>query len=259
MKNKVNIIVKSYNIVNYIQHCLNGILTQQTNFPFKAIIYDDGSTDGTADIIKNYVNIYPNIFTAFCNNENLYSQNKTCWDFTYKLANAKYIATCDGDDYWVDNNKLQKQVDFLDNNSDYSMCIHNAYIFDLINNIKSKFNLDYQDEVISIYDLAKKNVVNNSTKMFRNGLLKEPMFLTNCIDYYDNLVIAQYGLVKYMPDIMSVSFQRIEGIWSGKTKQEHCKIMIDFLEKMMPLFNAKIRILLLQQQIKFKQLYESLL
>ena len=85
------------------------------------------------------------------------------------------------------------------------------------------------------------------------------MFLTNCIDYYDNLVIAQYGLVKYMPDIMSVSFQRIEGIWSGKTKQEHCKIMIDFLEKMMPLFNAKIRILLLQQQIKFKQLYESLL
>lgn len=259
MKNniKVDIIVKSYNIVDYIQQCLNGIITQQTNFSFRTIIYDDGSTDGTANIIKNYTNLYPNIFTAYCNKENIYTKGKTCWDYTYKLADAKYIATCDGDDFWVDKYKLQKQVDFLDNNSEYSMCFHNAYIFDLINKTKSKFNYDEQKEIISIYDLAKKNVINHSTKLFRNGLLKEPMFLKNCIDYYDNLVIAQHGFVKFMPELMSVSFQRPDGIWSGKSEKEHYKIMIDFLEKIMPLFNAYVRIILLQQQIKFKYEYNK--
>lgn len=117
----------TYNHVNYIRQCLEGFVMQKTNFKFKAIVHDDASTDGTADIIREYAQKYPDIIYPILQTENQYSKGysriRTLLD---KHCTGKYVAICEGDDYWTDPQKLQKQVDFLEAHSDYSACFHQA-------------------------------------------------------------------------------------------------------------------------------------
>jgi glycosyltransferase involved in cell wall biosynthesis len=121
----VRVFVATYNQAKYIRDCLNGILMQKTDFPFEICIYDDCSTDGTSDIAREYAEKYPNII-ADIQPENLYSDKKEQWHAIVfrrlKEHNCKYLAFCEGDDYWTDPFKLQIQADFLENHSDFSMC-----------------------------------------------------------------------------------------------------------------------------------------
>lgn len=126
---KVSVITLAYNHEQYIEECINGIVSQQTNFKFELLINDDASTDNTANIIREYVNLYPHIIKPIYQSENQYSKKipigKT---YLYPLAKGKYIALCEGDDYWIDPLKLQKQVDFMEAHPDYTMCCTNAVI-----------------------------------------------------------------------------------------------------------------------------------
>lgn len=116
----------TYNHEKYIRETLEGFVMQKTDFPFVAIVHDDASRDKTAEIIKEYNEKYPKIILPIFEKENLFSKhdgtitrviNKAC-----KVTRAKYLAFCEGDDYWTDPNKLQKQVDFLEAHPDYGMC-----------------------------------------------------------------------------------------------------------------------------------------
>lgn len=134
MKSKevlVSISCITYNHVQYIRQCLDGFLMQQTNFAFEVLIHDDCSTDGTTEIIKEYELMYPDIIKPIYEKENQYQQGKpsgsVVWNFP--RAQGKYIAMCEGDDYWIDPLKLQKQVDFLDANPEYSFCCHRFSIY----------------------------------------------------------------------------------------------------------------------------------
>lgn len=134
MKSKevlVSISCITYNHVQYIRQCLDGFLMQQTNFAFEVLIHDDCSTDGTTEIIKEYELMYPDIIKPIYEKENQYQQGKpsgsVVWNFP--RAQGKYIAMCEGDDYWIDSLKLQKQVDFLDANPEYSFCCHRFSIY----------------------------------------------------------------------------------------------------------------------------------
>lgn len=124
----------TYNHGKYIEDALKGFVMQQTNFPFCAIIIDDASTDNNTEIIKKYAKQYPNIIKPIClgynHMQNGLSRNPyfDCWH-----KSAKYIAQCEGDDYWIDPTKLQKQIDFLEANPDYMMCFHKASIINEIN------------------------------------------------------------------------------------------------------------------------------
>lgn len=117
-----------YNHELYLRDCLEGIVMQQTNFPFVAIVHDDASTDKSALIIRKYAEKYPDIIKPIYETENQYSK---CDGTLTRLMNAaiaatgaKYVAMCEGDDYWTDPLKLQKQVDFLEMNPDYVVCSH---------------------------------------------------------------------------------------------------------------------------------------
>lgn len=137
----VSISCITYNHEPYIAQTLDGFLMQKTNFPFEVLIHDDASTDRTADIIREYEQNFPKIVKPIYQKENQYSQGKRAVSATWNFprAQGKYIALCEGDDYWIDENKLQMQVDFLENNPEYGMCYTN---FNLVSekskNIKQK-------------------------------------------------------------------------------------------------------------------------
>ena len=125
----VSINTLAYNHEKYIAQCIEGILMQKTNFAFELLIHDDASTDKTADIIREYEKKYPNIVKPIYQTENQWSKKiKISSTYQYPRAKGKYIAICEGDDYWIDENKLQMQVDFLENNPEYGMCFSNSKI-----------------------------------------------------------------------------------------------------------------------------------
>lgn len=120
----VSISCITYNHASYIKECIDGFLMQKTNFNFEVLIHDDHSTDGTEEIIKEYAKQYPDIIKPLFEKENQYSLGKPIGSAVWNLprARGKYVAMCEGDDYWIDPYKLQKQVDFLESHPDYGMC-----------------------------------------------------------------------------------------------------------------------------------------
>ena len=113
----------TYNHFKYIRDAIEGFLMQRTNFPLEILIHDDASIDGTAEIIKEYEKQYPWLIKPVYQAENQYSKhNGTRSKIQYDRAPGKYIALCEGDDYWTDPYKLQKQVDFLESNVWVDIC-----------------------------------------------------------------------------------------------------------------------------------------
>lgn len=127
----VSICCLAYNQENYITQCLEGIVHQKTTFPFELLIHDDASQDKTKNIIESYRLEYPDIVKPILQKDNKFSKNeKITVIYIYPRARGKYIAFCEGDDYWTDPDKLQKQVDFLENNPEYGMCFTRARQYD---------------------------------------------------------------------------------------------------------------------------------
>lgn len=119
----VSISCITYNHAPYIRQCLDGFMMQKTNFAFEVLIHDDASTDGTTEIIKEYEAKYPDVIKPLYEEENQWVKGRRgSAVFNYPRAKGKYIALCEGDDYWTDPFKLQKQVDFLEANPEYGMC-----------------------------------------------------------------------------------------------------------------------------------------
>ena len=130
----VSVTVATYQHVNYIRKCLDGILMQKTNFPYEIILGEDGSVDGTQEICKEYAEKYPDKIRLFIRDRKLsqyIGKNGKVTRFNgiwnRMSSRGKYIAWCEGDDYWIEPLKLQRQVDFLESHQDYSMCFHYAF------------------------------------------------------------------------------------------------------------------------------------
>jgi len=171
MEPLVSIVCTTYNHVLFVRQCLNGITTQKTNFLFEVIIHDDASDDGTVEIIKEYEKKYPEIIKPIYQRENQYSKKVDIYEtYIYPRAKGKYIAICEGDDYWIDENKLQMQVDFLENNPEYGMCYSKAkqYI-----QSKQKFNKKFIGaDFDGFEDLLKNgNRIPTLTTVYRKDLL----------------------------------------------------------------------------------------
>lgn len=201
-----------YNHEPYLRDCLEGFVMQQTNFPFVAIVHDDASTDGSAAIIREYEEKYPNIIKPIYETENQYSKHDgsvgRIVDAAIDDTGAKYVAMCEGDDYWTDPLKLQKQVDFLEANPEYSMCFHGAQVRNTTNlgihihctNIE---NRDYSaTEVFAQWVVPTASIV--YVKSIVNSFkVKHPEWIL-----YGDIVLIEKcchsGKVYGMEDVMSV-------------------------------------------------------
>lgn len=120
----ISVIVLTYNHAKYIRQALDSILKQKTTFCYEILVGDDASTDGTSEIVKEYAERFPNVIRAFIRERNL-GATKNLYDL-FQHANGRYIANCEGDDYWSVPDKLQRQVNFLETHPDYSACTHNC-------------------------------------------------------------------------------------------------------------------------------------
>lgn len=123
----VSVCCITYNHADYINDCLDGFLSQKTDFPLEFIIHDDASTDNTQEIIKNRVGKDAR-FTLLFREENIKSKGKAVFPLIYKMAKGRYMATCEGDDYWTDPFKLQRQVDYLEAHPQCMLVAHDAEV-----------------------------------------------------------------------------------------------------------------------------------
>jgi glycosyltransferase involved in cell wall biosynthesis len=165
---------------NYIRECIEGVLMQKTTFPVLVLIHDDASADKTADIVREYECKYPNLIKAYYQKENSYTKpdrKERRTEFN-NWKTGKYEATCEGDDYWTEPLKLQKQVDFLEHNPEFSLCCHRYKIY---NEESNEWKNDYGhllfDEKISGIEIDnehlffKKWLTKTMTVMFRKSSL----------------------------------------------------------------------------------------
>lgn len=128
----VSIVCLAFNHEEYIRSALDGFVKQVCSFKYEIIIHDDASTDGTADIIREYEKRYPDLFFPIYQTENQYSKKvKIFPQFILPNVRGKYMAICEGDDYWIDPYKLQRQIDYMENHDDCTFCFTNAWVEDL--------------------------------------------------------------------------------------------------------------------------------
>lgn len=126
----VSICCITYNHAPFIRQSLDGMLMQEGG-DYEILIHDDCSTDGTTEIVKEYAAKYPDKIFPMYEDENQYSKGVWVDGFNYRRAKGEYIAYCEGDDYWTDPLKLQKQVEFMETHPEYSVCFHNCVAYDM--------------------------------------------------------------------------------------------------------------------------------
>lgn len=220
----LSILCITYNHAPFIRQALDGFVMQKTNFPFEVIIHDDASTDGTADIIREYEAKYPDIIKPIYQTENQWSKglniNKT---FIFPKINGKYVALCEGDDYWTDPNKLQSQVDFLENNPDFAVCFHPVkVVWDdnrSADTIFPKPKMRFNKTVLTLDDLLQQNFIQTNSVVYRWAFNKGKY---NTIpdgilpgDWFLHLLHAKTGKIGFLPQVMSVYRRHSGGIWTG--------------------------------------------
>lgn len=210
----VSILCPTYNHEQYIEHALQSFLMQKTNFPFEILVHDDASTDGTAEIIKEYKKKYPETIKPILRSKNIYSTGVRGIVGRYLLPKAlgKYTATCEGDDYWIDENKLQKQVDFLEKNKDHALVFHPVKVFyengekedSIFPEVKSGFTID---------KLLEGNFIQTNSVMYRRQEYKYLALDVMPGDYYLHLYHAQFGKIGFIDEVMSAYRRHSGGIW----------------------------------------------
>jgi len=211
---KVSVLMLTYNHENYIKLAIEGVLMQKTNFNFELIIGEDYSTDKTRDIVLDYKNKYPDKIKLVLQEKNV-GPSKNFIDIL-NISSGKYIAICEGDDYWIDPYKLQKQVDFLENNPDYSLVytdfiVINEHDIEIYDEFCYKFQKARFFSGYVFWELFKRNFIPNLTVLYKkeilNDFLKEIENKWYLIDYLFWLHIAFNSKIKYL-DLKSAKYRR---------------------------------------------------
>tara|TARA_B100000378_G_scaffold190473_1_gene154820 strand:- start:4387 stop:5283 length:897 start_codon:yes stop_codon:yes gene_type:complete len=222
----VSICCITYNHADFIEECLDGFLRQHTNFQFEILIHDDASTDGTSVIIEEYSKNHENLFKPIIQNENQYSKGIRAINSTFNFprAKGKYIAICEGDDYWTDPLKLQKQVDFLEENPGFSGVGTNSLVYFENTGEEKLFNKDDRESDLNFENFLKERKFHTASFLFRNTL-QYPKDFTKVLsgDRLLFLLVALQGKIKYFTDVTCIYRKNDGGISSRATSKSLIK------------------------------------
>lgn len=254
----------TYNHASYIEDAMNGFCMQQTKFPFVATIIDDASTDGEPEVIRNYLNVHFDLsekgLSRQWENDDAYfiyaqhKENKNCYFAVVLLkynfwqakkdkaplikdwTNTKYVAFCEGDDYWTDSNKIERQMDFLNVNGEYIAVAENGMVINTIT--KKKYPFSGGDERdINIEELVRQRQFPTASVACRNIFSKESYLRLKV--KYDTMTwcyLAANGRIKYFNYISSVYRRGKQGItestepykWAKTIKYWNNELMNEF-------------------------------
>lgn len=226
----------TYGHEKYIEEAIKGVFLQETDFIIELIIANDCSPDNSDEVIKKIIQNPPeNIVVKYTRHESNKGMNAN-FVWALKQAKGKYIAICEGDDYWTEKNKLQKQTDFLENHPDYVLSFHNVKFLNGENIISETPFDTLQKNTYTIDDLSKKNIIPTLSIVFRNIKLDFPNWFHTAVvgDFPLILMLTKYGKTAYINQKMGIYRENI-GVWSGK-ERDHTK-MINLLTELIAYFS----------------------
>lgn len=256
-----------YNHEPYLRQCLEGFVMQKTTFPFEAIVHDDASTDGSAAIIREYAAKYPDIIKPIYETENQYSKHDGSLRRVVEAVISpfsKYLAICEGDDYWTDPLKLQKQVDFLEDNPEYVLVYTGAEKVDADSKKLLRNSLKGISGNITEYFFYKGNPVITATVCYRykyfvdytNELFKIP-FKMKMGDLPLWIYLSLQGKFKYI-DEKTTSYRVLIESASHSKKKENVESFITNTRDILLYFNNRYD-LEIPEAVIYKRYYKSLI
>lgn len=224
---KVSVVCITYNHGKYIRDALESFITQITDFKFEVLVHDDASKDNTVEVINEYALKYPNIIKPILQKENQYSKKIDILSaFIYPKAKGKYIALCEGDDYWIDPYKLQAQFDYMENHEECTLCFHNAIIVDskkrviresflpsneLYHPYFKDYDCDYSTDEMILLEFVPTNSLFFRLKdiIAVDGYLKDKKYV--CGDLPIRLYMTERGYAHYIHKKYSAYRKGVEG------------------------------------------------
>lgn len=226
---KVTVLCLAYNHAKFIRKALDGFVMQKTNFPFEVLVHDDASTDGTADIVREYAERFPDIIKPILQTENQYSHGGAISRrFLWPRIRGVYVASCEGDDYWVDERKLQKQADWLDAHPSSGLCFHYATVHWEDGRMPDEVFPDerrFGKPPFTFQGLLRRNFIQSSSVMYRWRLKGKEDALFPGVkmtprDWLRHLYHAEGGEIGFIPDVMSVYRRHSGGVWWGSETRD---------------------------------------
>lgn len=224
----VSVICTAYNHEPYIRSALDGFVMQKTNFRYEVLIHDDASKDNTAQIIREYAEKYPEIIVPVLQTENQHSKGvKITNTILRPMIRGKYIALCEGDDFWTDENKLQRQVDFLEAHPDYVACVHNTLVHDCTGKNKDRPYVAQTQE----HDVTFEHIAWGMWSAYHtSSLMQRKEFMFDLPDYYHVSIaygigdwprgvwLCQNGKIHFFSEVMS-TYRHLsnQDAWTVKT------------------------------------------
>lgn len=248
MMNKIMVSISctTYNHENYITDAIESFLMQKTNFAYEILIHDDASTDRTPEIIKEYELKYPGLIKPIYQKENQYSKGIKVGKFNRERAKGKYIAVCEGDDYWIDPYKLQKQVDYMEKHPECSLCVHAAY---RVRPDKTVLKLPFRphrcNKVFTIEEIIEGGggLFPTNSMMYRavyiNSNKRLPVFYEKAPvgDYPLAIYLALQGSVYYIDEFMSAYRVGVPSSWTSRISSSSIKSRVGLKDKLIDMLD----------------------
>ncbi len=256
----VSIICTAYNHEKFIQSALDSFINQKTNFDFEVLVHDDASTDNTANIIRKYEKEFPKIIKPIYQSENKFSKSVNLQkEIIAPIARGKYIALCEGDDYWIDEYKLQKQVDYLESHPGCTICFTNAYTEDQQHDNKRKIFLPRDnDEAKAFPEHDKDYNLDNAYEIKfaptasyvypRETYIKMSQNFVKCKngDLQIRLMLMSAGYAHFINEVTCVYrinvFNSCETVWKKQSKsdgRDRCQMVLSMLDKVDSMTDGK--------------------
>lgn len=240
----VSVCITTYNQVDYIKDCLDGVLRQKTSFNYEILLGDDGSNDGTRELCEQYATKYPDKIRLFKHHRenNIRINGRPTGRFSLinslYLSNGKYIALCEGDDYWIDDLKLQSQFELLESNNSLSGCYHACKI-QYISNNKVRVSKKNKFKELSMDSYLRNRIfITTGSLFFRKSVLvnnSQDFTQLFAYDFILKYLILLEGNIGYLDKVMSVYRKGVEGSWS-KNDLTIKRIEKEYIDNLFALF-----------------------
>ena len=233
----VSVCCTTYQHGPFIRQAIEGFLMQRTSFPIEIIIRDDASTDGTSAIVKEFAERHPDLIRPILNAENKFNKGVRALPEAMRHARGRYIAICEGDDYWTDPLKIQKQVDFMESNPDHTGCFHRAH--KLTDGVAELFPIpdDIDPWDIRFDDLLRTyNFVTTASVLIRSSVLPLPAWYKR-VPFGDMAIyalVSSKGRMAMLPESMAVWRVTGSGAWTSLSKAQQDRNFLRFFRGARP-------------------------